>query len=163
MKVPFSVVKAALEEFDGIKRRNEYLGKFCGKVCFADYAHHPTEIRAEIRAATDGSKDKNKVLAVFQPHTYSRTEALLDDFVDALSRADGVIIYKTYPARETYSAAGDGKRLFRVLQNSGKSEVCYAGGYEILKREIKKVAKKFDKILFLGAGDIYETAKKLLL
>ena len=156
LKIPFSVIKSALDSFDGIKRRNEYLGEFCGAKCFADYAHHPTEIRA----ALDGARDK--VLVVFQPHTYSRTAALMSDFVAALSKAYGVIIYKTYPAREKFSAAGDGKRLFETLQKSGKSNVAYAGSYVSLKKELKKRAAEFDRILFLGAGDIYEIAKKCL-
>ena len=156
LKIPFSVIKSALDAFDGIKRRNEYLGEFFGAKCFADYAHHPTEIRA----ALDGARDK--VLVVFQPHTYSRTAALMSDFVAALSKAYGVIIYKTYPAREKFSAAGDGKRLFETLQKSGKSNVAYAGSYVSLKKELKKRAAEFDRILFLGAGDIYEIAKKCL-
>ena len=156
LKVPFSVIKSALEDFDGIKRRNEYLGEFCGVKCFADYAHHPTEIRAALESARD------KVLVVFQPHTFSRTEALMSDFVAALSKADGVIIYKTYPAREKFSAVGDGKRLFQKLRESGKENVIYAGGYSSLKQALKTRAVLFDRILFLGAGDIYEIAKKCL-
>ena len=156
LKIPFSVIKSALDAFDGIKRRNEYLGEFCGAKCFADYAHHPTEIRA----ALDGTRDK--VLVVFQPHTYSRTAALMSDFVAALSKADGVIIYKTYPARDKFSAAGDGKRLFEILRESGKDKIAYAGSYVSLKKELKKRAAEFDRILFLGAGDIYEIAKKCL-
>ena len=156
LKIPFSVIKSALDAFDGIKRRNEYLGEFFGAKCFADYAHHPTEIRAALEST------KDKVLVVFQPHTYSRTAALMSDFVAALSKADGVIIYKTYPAREKFSAVGDGKRLFEILQKSGKSNVAYAGSYVSLKKELKKRAAEFDRILFLGAGDIYEIAKRSL-
>lgn len=156
LKVPFSVLQKALEMFDGIKRRNEYLGEFCGKAAVADYAHHPTEIGA----ALDGIK--GKVLAVFQPHTYSRTETLMKDFATVLSRADGVIIYKTYPAREKYSEAGDAKRLYEVIRDNGKVDATYAGGYSALKSELKKRAAAFDRILFIGAGDIYDIAKKII-
>ena len=79
-----------------------------------------------------------------------------------LSAADGVIIYKTYPAREKFSAAGDGKRLFNALRESGKESVAYAGGYTSLKKELKKRAAGFNRITFIGAGDIYEIAKKCL-
>ena len=156
LKVPFFTIKSALETFDGIKRRNEYLGEFCGAKCFADYAHHPTEIRAALEGASE------KVLVVFQPHTYSRTKALMPDFVSALLKADGVIIYKTYPAREEFSAEGDGKRLFNALRESGKESVDYAGGFSSLKRELKKRAAGVNRIMFIGAGDIYEIAKKCL-
>lgn len=156
IKVPFCAIKTALDAFDGIKRRNEYLGDFNGVACFADYAHHPTEIRAVL------SGGNAKTLVVFQPHTYSRTAALMSEFVAALSSADGVIIYKTYPAREKFSALGDGKRLFKKLCESGKDNVIYAGGYSSLRQALKKRAADFNRVLFLGAGDIYEIAKKLL-
>ncbi len=156
LKVPFQVIKSALEAFDGIRRRNEFLGEFCGAKCFADYAHHPTEIRAMLENARD------KVLVVFQPHTYSRTAALMSDFVAALFSAEGVIIYKTYPAREKFSAAGDGKKLFENIKERGKENVAYANSCVSLKKELKNRAAFFDRILFLGAGDIYEIAKRCL-
>ena len=153
LKIPFATVKNALEWFDGVKRRNEYIGKFEGVPCYADYAHHPTEISALFQ-------DKNeKTLAVFQPHTYSRTEKLLREFVLSLKRADGVIIYKTYPAREKFSANGDAKRLYSVLSENFSGYVDYADGYGTLLRQLKAHAKEFEKIVFVGAGDIYETAK----
>ncbi len=153
LKLPFSAVKSAIEKFDGVKRRNEYLGDISGTPCFADYAHHPTEIRAALKSKT------GKVLAVFQPHTYSRTQALMRDFVAALNLADGVIIYKTYPAREKFSAEGDGKNLYSKLCVNYQGFTAYAGGYGSLIRELKSRAGEYDVILFLGAGDIYDAAK----
>ncbi|MBP5467218.1 MAG: hypothetical protein J6Y43_06640, partial [Clostridia bacterium] len=153
LKVPFPIVKRTVEEFDGVNRRNEYLGDFLGVPCYADYAHHPTEISALL-------KDKpEKTLAVFQPHTYSRTAKLLDGFVLALKKADGVIIYKTYPAREKFSASGDGKRLYSALSENYSGCLYYAGGYGTLLKQLKAHAKEFEKIIFIGAGDIYGVAK----
>ena len=156
LRVPFNAVKSALESFDGVKRRNEYIGEFSGVACFADYAHHPAEIAAMLKGKGE------KVLAVFQPHTYSRTKALMADFVKSLSFADGVIIYRTYPAREKFCAEGDGERLFEKLRGVKPTETAYAGGFAALKRELRRRAENYGKILFLGAGDIYETAKKCL-
>lgn len=154
--VPFGVVKDVLNAFDGVKRRNEYLGKFAGVKCFADYAHHPTEIRALLKEKTC------RTLAVFQPHTYSRTEMLLKDFVSALKFADGVIVYKTYPAREKYSYCGDGRRISEKLAENYSGEIGYAGDFSSLKKKLSDIAVAFDKIVFIGAGDIYGLAKKLL-
>ncbi len=156
LKIPFSAVLTALENFDGVKRRNEYLGDFCGIKCFADYAHHPTEISAVLSA------ESGKTLVVFQPHTYSRTKALLNDFAAALENADGIVIYKTYPAREKFSAEGDGKRLYEKIRETYAKNIAYVHDCFALLKELKAQACKYDKILFLGAGDIYETAKKCL-
>lgn len=157
LKVPFKIIQSAFSAFDGVKRRNEYLGEFSGVKCFADYAHHPTEISALLNGRTE------KTLAVFQPHTYSRTAALIYDFVSALKQADGVIIYKTYPAREKFSASGDGKRLFEEIRKDYSGDIFYAAGYSTLNRILKKYGLKYKKILFIGAGDIYSVAKKLIL
>lgn len=154
LKVPFSAVKRALERFDGVKRRNEFIGELSGVPCYADYAHHPTEIAAILRSK------RGKKLVAFQPHTYSRTEALMKDFVSALSGADGLIIYKTYPARERYSEKGDGERLFENLKQVFSGEIFYACDYSSLARFCAQKANNYDEILFVGAGDIYEAAKK---
>ena len=156
LKVSFKVVQSVLSEFDGVKRRNEYLGEFFGVRCFADYAHHPTEISAIL-----GDK-KEKTLAVFQPHTYSRTKALMGDFVTSIKKADGIIIYKTYPAREKFDGSGDGKRLFEEISRNYSGEIFYAGGYDMLFRLIKQAVSRYEKIIFIGAGDIYFAAKKIM-
>lgn len=155
LKVPFKIIQSVFSAFDGVKRRNEFLGDFLGVKCFADYAHHPTEIKALLG---DG---KDKSLAVFQPHTYSRTAALMEDFVAALKKADGIVVYKTYPAREKFTAAGDGKRLFENIRRDYSGEIFYSSGYSSLNRILKGIACKYRKILFIGAGDIYFIAKKL--
>ncbi|MBO4251098.1 MAG: UDP-N-acetylmuramate--L-alanine ligase [Clostridia bacterium] len=155
LRVPFKVVKSSIAAFDGVKRRNEYIGAFDGVKCVADYAHHPTEIKALL------SDKAEKTLAVFQPHTYSRTAALLGEFASALKEADGVIIYKTYPAREKFSYCGDGKRLFEEISKSYAGDICYAGGSHALYKALKKRAKEYEKILFIGAGDVYSVAKEI--
>lgn len=154
LHVPFSIIQLTLKTFDGVKRRNEYLGQFDGAKCFADYAHHPTEIRALLKS------NGERTLAVFQPHTYSRTAVLMGDFIAALKKADGIIVYKTYPAREKYSADGDAKRLFEKIRAEYAGDIFYANGYSALTRLLKSHAAYYRKILFIGAGDIYDVAKK---
>ena len=154
--VPFKIIQKTLGEFDGVKRRNEYLGEFMGVACYADYAHHPTEISALL-------KDKTvKTLAVFQPHTYSRTAALKDDFISALRLADGIIIYKTYPAREKFKKSGDGKTLYYKIRETGVKDLSYADSQVALKTELKARVASYDKIIFIGAGDIYSIAKSVV-
>jgi UDP-N-acetylmuramate--alanine ligase len=111
-KIPFVTIKNSLEGYSGVKRRYEYVGEYKDKKCYCDYAHHPSEIASFINCI----KDKDKTLFVFQPHTYSRTKFLMDDFVNALSKTENLIIYKTYPAREDYDKMGDGKTLYQKIK-----------------------------------------------
>ena len=158
--VPFSVSRGVLENFYGVKRRNEFIGEFNGLSCYADYAHHPTEI-----AALLDSYKGEEITVVFQPHTYSRTEYLIEEFLTELVKPDRTVVYKTYPAREKYSEKGSAKRLFDELKNRAGDGAAaeYADSpeklNEILLSFVEKGAK--GKILFVGAGDIYDVALAL--
>ncbi len=157
--VRFSIVKKSIEEFNGVQRRNEYLGKLNGYGAYADYAHHPTEIAALFDCYTD-----KRTVAIFQPHTYSRTKYLLSDFVSVLSLFDKIVIYKTYAAREKYDADGDGKRLYEEISKN-KKNIFYAENIKDLKKAIRHKNGDVEKetvYLFIGAGDIYSIAKKLV-
>ena len=94
---------------------------------------------------------------VFQPHTYSRTKLLLQEFTQALSSVDNLMIYKTYPAREKYDEEGSAETLAKTLGNALYSENVY-----VLKTWLKKTVREGDAVLFLGAGDIYYVAQFLL-
>ena len=104
LKIPFIVQKRALEKFSGVKRRNEYLGEYKNLKIYADYAHHPKEISAMLQTF---NKDNKRFITIFQPHTYSRTALLMQDFLECFSACSPLIIYKTFPAREKvgYSSA----------------------------------------------------------
>ena len=143
-------IKRGLKNFTGIRRRFEKIGILGGAQVIADYAHHPKQISlsvASVRQAVTG-----KLFAVFQPHTYSRTIYLKDEFVKVLKNIDNLFIYKTYPAREEYMEGGSAKELYDMLPNA-------SGYYENMKdlkdRLISEVGKG-DVILVLGAGDIYD-------
>ena len=157
MGVSFSVIKKALEEFKGVKRRLEFLGKVNGVECYADYAHHPKEIKATLSAF---SLKGEGFLVVFQPHTYSRTKLLLDEFVDAFKDYKNLIIYKTFPARESYDRFGSARVLYKRLINEQVQKLSYAQGYNQLVEGIKKQSEGIKRIIFLGAGDIYSLAEK---
>lgn len=151
--ISFEAVKKGLESFCGVNRRNEYVGEIKGKAAYADYAHHPSELAAVLSSYIESGI---KPAVIFQPHTYSRTRILMDDFVFALKESEPCVIYKTFPAREEYDAAGDGVALAEKINASGGKAV-YAADEKTLYGMLGKF-KNADCFLFLGAGNIYETA-----
>lgn len=147
----FSDIARGLENFRGVKRRFERIGSRCGAVCIADYAHHPNEIKAALktaRAITHG-----ELYVVFQPHTYSRTKNLFNQFVSVLSPLKKLLIYKTYAAREYYDDAGSALTLSAAVRRS------VYGDCETDIETFLKGVEAGDTVLFLGAGDIYDIAK----
>ncbi|MBP5307785.1 MAG: UDP-N-acetylmuramate--L-alanine ligase [Clostridia bacterium] len=139
--------------FYGIKRRFEKVGYINGAEVICDYAHHPTEIAAAINTAE--SLGKNRIITVFQPHTYSRTKALMDDFIKVLGNVKNLIIYQTYAAREDFDESGSAERLFRNV----KSAKAYRFSPDGLKKYLRKEVKNGDTVLVLGAGDVYDIVK----
>lgn len=157
--VSFSFVKRGLEEFKGVKRRNEYLGNKFGVDFYADYAHHPVEITATVNALKESGE---RFFTVFQPHTYSRTKLLMAEFINSLKTLSPLIIYKTYPAREEFDKDGCALALYNKLKDNCDSEIYYVEEQSELLSAIEKCSKNDGKCLVLGAGDIYEKVKCLL-
>lgn len=153
--VDFHNIKTALDTFLGVKRRNENIGNILDKNAVCDYAHHPSEIKAFLN-----SIDLSNSIIVFQPHTFSRTAKLMEDFLRELLIPSPTIIYKTYPAREKYNKKGCYKTLYKKLKGARKSEVYCASNVIALLRIIKKL-KSYSNVYFIGAGDIYEIAKNI--
>ncbi len=158
LKIPFAVQKKAIESFSGVKRRNEPLGEIKGKKVYADYAHHPREISAMLQTF---DKSRKPFITIFQPHTYSRTELLMKEFLECFSCCSPLIIYKTYPAREKYNKNGSAKTLYKNLKAKQKG-VFYAGNKGELNKRLKKLYNEYENVLFLGAGDIYDVAKSVI-
>lgn len=144
-----------LEEFEAVKRRFEKIGSYQGAAFICDYAHHPREIAATISTAKIVCK--GRLFAVFQPHTYSRTRLLMDEFVETLRGAENLLVYKTYPAREFFDEAGCAKTLANNVGNC-----LYAESVRELKSWVVSNVRSGDVVLFLGAGDIYYAAQYLL-
>lgn len=155
-------IKSAIKNYKGAKRRFEYIGKLStGALLFDDYAHHPTEIKKTLKAFHENYKNK-KIVCIFQPHTYSRTKVLFDDFLNSFSFADTVVIADIYPSlREekdpTVSSESLVKQMSRIHNNA------------IYMPEVKDVVEyisknEFDEnfvIVTMGAGDIYKIGEKL--
>ncbi|MDX1607994.1 MAG: cyanophycin synthetase [Candidatus Spechtbacterales bacterium] len=144
----------ALEGFGGLARRFESYGEYRGALLYDDYAHHPTEIRAVLKGAKQKYPGK-KIIALFQPHTYSRTEALFGEFIDALEGADEVYILKTYGSAREEGEDTSGKNLADKLNT--KYFQTHKDAAEFIKNKLNK------DVLFLalGAGDGWEVLKLL--
>ena len=152
--IPFGFVAQGLQNFKGVKRRFEKIGRYNGAVCIADYAHHPNEIKAAIKTAK--LVTRGEVFVVFQPHTYSRTKNLFKQFTAVLSTVKKLMVYKTYAAREYYDDAGSALTLAGAIKRSH-----YGENISDILRFISSAGED-DAVLFLGAGDIYEIAKNIL-
>ncbi|MBR3165344.1 MAG: UDP-N-acetylmuramate--L-alanine ligase [Lachnospiraceae bacterium] len=154
------VVFQALKSFGGTHRRFEKKGILPGDVLVIDdYAHHPDEIRATLTAAK--KMGERKVICIFQPHTYSRTKALLDEFADALSLADEVVLAKIYPARETDDLGISSNILAEKIKKLGKKATCFDTFPEIEKFLLKNFFHG-EMLITMGAGDIVKVGENML-
>ncbi len=152
--IDFCDIAAGLADFCGVERRFEKIGYIGGVNYFADYAHHPTEIRATLRTARKITR--GRLFIVFQPHTYSRTKNLFKQFVRALSMQNNLLIYRTYAAREYFDDAGSALTLSNAIKKSRYGE-CERDIVNFISR-----ATEGDTVIFLGAGDIYDIAKNIV-
>lgn len=155
-----TAIKEGLLEFTGAHRRLEYKGSYDDISVYDDYAHHPTEIAATCRALYN--KKFHEAWVIFQPHTYSRTKNLLNDFAEALSNFDHVIITDIYAARETNTYGVSSKDIADRLNSSRKNNCTYISEFDDIVSYIKKHAKPDDIILTLGAGNITDIGPMLL-
>lgn len=153
------VVVSALKEFRGAHRRFEYKGEKNDVRVVDDYAHHPSEIKATLEASRRGNF--NKEWCVFQPHTYTRTKALLDEFSRAFDDADNVIITDIYAAREVDTGEINSSMLVERLQKNNVNAV-YIKSFDDIVDYLNKNVQKNDLILTMGAGDVYRVGEKYL-
>lgn len=149
--VAFQDIQTALKSFLGVKRRFETMGNIGKAKAIHDYAHHPTEIKSTIDSARKFCK--GKIWVVFEPHTYTRTKALMPEFLEALAEGDEIMILPTYSAREEYLEGGDASDLARELKKLIPTIYAPQNWLEA-QRTLKELAQKDDLILLLGAGSI---------
>ncbi|MDO6613019.1 UDP-N-acetylmuramate--L-alanine ligase [Shewanella sp. 1_MG-2023] len=157
-------IVAALAEFEGIGRRFQHLGEFDtanGKVMLVDdYGHHPSEVLATIKAARAGWPDKRLVMA-YQPHRYSRTRDLYEDFVEVLSQVDGLLLLDVYAAGESVIPGADGRSLCRSIRLRGQVDPIFVASPELLADVLPDVLQEGDLLLTQGAGNIGALSKSL--
>ena len=153
--IPGDAVKAGLEAFSGAGRRFEYKGEYNGAKIYDDYAHHPGELHALLTAAR--SMGYQRVICAFQPHTYSRTKALFDDFVRELRTVDQVVLAEIFAARETNTIGISSADLAAEIPGS-----IFCHTLQDVTAQLKKLAQPGDLILTVGAGDIYTAGEALI-
>lgn len=148
-------ITKGLANFKGAGRRMEYKGEVNGALVYDDYGHHPTEVKATLAGARKVCR--GRLICVFQPHTYSRTAALAEQFVDAFAEADKVILTDIYAAREENIYGISSEKLAETV---GEKAI-YGGGLDSIAEIIKRTAQKDDMVIVMGAGDIFKVFAKL--
>ena len=161
LDVPFTAIKTALETLEGVQRRLEIKGEVNGITVVDDYGHHPTEIKTTLEAIEKCWPDNRKVV-VFQPHRYSRTQALFDDFTRSFYQSDVLLVLPIYAAGEKRIEGLSGHDLCEGIKAHGHKEVFCAADAEKALAFLKDNMKPGDLLLTLGAGDVWKLGEQLL-
>lgn len=161
LDIPQEITRKALESYLGVWRRFEYKGKTKeGTLVYDDYAHHATEIKATLKAAKEYFKNK-RIIVLFQPHQYSRTKALFNDFVHAFRDADVVYLLPIEQIREEKDPSVSSEKLAEAMQKVHPSTQV-VGSYDAATELLKKNLKKIDVFFTMGATDVYKVGEQLL-
>ena len=161
LEIPFEAIRRALASYSGVYRRFQRLGEAAGVLVVDDYAHHPTEILATLEAAAVGFPDR-RIVAVFQPHLYSRTRDFQDAFARAFVNADVLVLMDVYGAREKPLPGIDGGLIADLARQFGHREVHYVPDKAALVDYLAGLARPGDVVLTMGAGDIWRYGRKIL-
>ncbi|MGD9186828.1 MAG: UDP-N-acetylmuramate--L-alanine ligase, partial [Desulfobacteraceae bacterium] len=159
--IAFNTIKAALEKAEGVQRRLEVKGEARAMTIIDDYGHHPTEIKTTLTALSQGWPGRRKIV-VFQPHRYSRTKALFDDFARSFYLADVLLVMPIYAASEQPIEGVGSRLLCDSIQAHGHKEVHFVDGKEAAVDLLTEIASTGDVVLTLGAGDVYRVGEMLL-
>ena len=160
LDIPVEQVRQGLAQFNGVDRRFQLIGSADGVTVIDDYGHHPTEIRATLAAARQCGFQK--VHVIFQPHRYSRTQLLIDEFATAFRDADSVLVLDIYPASEQPIPGVTGEMLANRITETGGQEALYVPSFAEAIEFAAGVAKPGDMILTLGAGSISQLGPQVL-
>jgi UDP-N-acetylmuramate--alanine ligase len=164
LDVPDAAIQTALAQFQGIDRRLQQLGDVetaTGRITLVDdYGHHPTEIAATLEAVRQGWAGRRVVLA-FQPHRYTRTHDLLDDFARVLATVDALVVSEVYAAGEAPIAGADAKAICRAVRSHGRVEPVYLDRIEELASALEPIVHDGDVVVTMGAGSIGTIAGEL--
>ncbi len=161
--IPFAQIRKALRSFRGVARRFQVLGRSGDRepMVVDDYAHHPVEIAATLKAAREGWPGR-RLIVVIQPHRYSRLSAHFDDFVKVMKPADIIVVMEVYSAGEKPIRDITGEKLWKEMHRAyPRKTVAYAPNHERAKELVSSWARPADMVMFLGAGDVTKLAKSL--
>ncbi len=164
LRVEPAAMSRALGSFQGIGRRCQALGNVrfgeANVTVIDDYGHHPSEIRVTVKAVRDGWPGRRLVVA-FQPHRYTRTRDLFEDFVEVLNGADQLLVLEVYPAGESPIPGADGRALCRAIRLRGKVDPLFVAEPEQLQGVLADITRDNDVVLLLGAGSIGRVAEQI--
>ncbi len=158
--ISFQVIHDALKLFTGVYRRFELIGDRDGVMIVDDYAHHPTEIKATLQAAREGWD--RRIVAVFQPHTYTRTRDLYKEFALSFDDADIMVITDVYPAREAPIEGVTGQLIADAAKAAGHKSVLYVPSTSDVASVLRPMLAENDLVLTMGAGDVWKIGRELL-
>lgn len=158
LEVGFEQIRDGLSSYTGVRRRFEKIGEGNGIVVLDDYAHHPTEIRATLDAASQGYPDR-RIVSVFQPHLYSRTRDFLDEFARSFFNTDVLVLTDIYGSREQPIEGVDGQLLADRTEEFGHRSVQYVPDKTELPARLREWTAPGDVVLMLGAGDIWRCSR----
>jgi UDP-N-acetylmuramate--alanine ligase len=169
-KVEVGAIKKGLENFEGVGRRFQIYGEYPiadgSAMLVDDYGHHPREVDVTIQAVRDGWPER-RIVMIYQPHRYSRTRDLYEDFVDVLSKVDVLILLDVYSAGEDVIPGADGRHLSRSIRNRGKVDPIFVEGVDGVPAIVQEMVKPNDIVITQGAGNVgglaIELAKRKLL
>jgi len=161
LDLPFEAIRAGLEGFTGVDRRFQVRGERGGVLVIDDYGHHPTEIRVTLEALRRRAGERRTVV-LFQPHRFTRTQALWDDFGRAFHQADVLLLTDIYPASEEPIPGVTAEALARAVAERGHRQVAWVGDLKSATERLAAEAREGDVVLTLGAGSVWTAGEELL-
>ena len=161
LNIPFETIREGFAAFGGVGRRFHLKGEVNGIMVVDDYGHHPTEVRATLGAAKSGWGDR-RLVVVFQPHRYTRTKELFEDFVTAFHDADVLILTDIYPAGEAPIEGVNSEALATRVRRHGQRDVTWISDRDELCEHLERVLQSGDILLTLGAGNVWQLGEAML-
>lgn len=159
LEIPFQTVIGGFRNFGGLQRRFQLRDEVDGIMLIDDYGHHPVEIRATLEAAKSGWN--KRIIAVFQPHRYSRTSALFEDFKKAFYQADSLVVTDVYAAGEEPIEGATAEALAQGVLEHGHKSVAYRGSLDAAADYVTEIAEPGDMVVTLGAGNVNQVCQKV--
>jgi UDP-N-acetylmuramate--alanine ligase len=160
LEIDIETIRKALKEFSGVQRRFTIKGEVNGIVVVDDYGHHPTEVRATLAAAASGME--RRVVVVFQPHRYTRTQHLFEEFLTSFNQADKLVIMEIYAAGEKPIPGISGQALYEGIKRYGHRDVTFIPDKDKVAAHMATVLRNGDLMITLGAGDVWKIGERVL-
>ncbi|MBA4392429.1 MAG: UDP-N-acetylmuramate--L-alanine ligase [Desulfobacca sp.] len=161
LEIPFQRIQEAFASLEGVQRRFQIRGEFQGATVLDDYGHHPTEIRATLKAVRESWPEK-RIVVVFQPHRFSRTKALFDEFTTSFYQADYLLLLPIYPAGEDPIEGIDSEKLLEGIKEKGHHGAKFFPNRNDVIPSLQEILKAGDVLVTLGAGDVWKIGQEIV-